>query len=383
MKNLDRRTPADGHAGFITTSDFGRLKLSVHGENRYLSDNIVNTYLHLLGDYYPQKQTWFRILDSFQYKRLQDGNLKILFNNAVTTILFPICENSHWDLGIICHIRRKITYITLDTYPGEEYRNASHEAIKKYLSENHVDWINVKTYRQSNYDCGVFMLYFIQRFLMSPKETLNKFFEGEFKPPGFSVDNFRTGILNSLAEWVGLFVFRKLGRWAETFGTHFAKYPDQTIINVVSIIQRQSPPNGVLYLKTVVPWSKGFSNIKSDFLKAHQKATEEIAKDDRPKTRAQGAGIFEYEIFVLTEKGKFCHHWKIEQSTSMMRSFLRHLKTMFYNMDLENHHNIISDEKTLEEGFKNRAFILKALPSRTDPETIVGKAPQLRRKTRR
>ena len=110
----------------------------------------------------------------------------------------------------------------------------------------------------------------------------------------------------------------------------------------------------MLYLKTVVPWSKGFSNIKSDFLKAHQKANEEIAKDDRPKTRAQGAGIFEYEIFVLTEKGKFCHHWKIERSTSMMRSFLRHLKTMFYNMDLENHHNIISDEKTLEEGFKNQ-----------------------------
>lgn len=201
----EQRTAAQDSPGTAWTMQWGRT--TVHhsdvnclGTGQLLNDNIIWFYIQHLRASKPQLGSQVYFLDTYFYAKLTSGaERKFNYEGvkgwireggpfACQYIVIPICEGCHWYLVIICRPdaltpegptpKPAPQIITLD--PLGMSRKRACQTLLDYLKREaqerkmrtirSPEFIHAKGIpRQSNgYDCGVFMLAYIENFLENP-----------------------------------------------------------------------------------------------------------------------------------------------------------------------------------------------------------------------
>lgn len=176
----------------------------------FINDVIINFYLHIINKTFSKYQTSFYIFNTFFFPILCEGNTNeinipyVLLSNSIVKmkskidiftkqyVIVPIFNAFHWSLVIILH-PGKMKNISSSNYPVIIYLDSyitemkpCVRIIQKYLYhllddrkeppiEEYLEKVRkIKTVMlnvpmQPNcYDCGVFMLHFIEKFLINP-----------------------------------------------------------------------------------------------------------------------------------------------------------------------------------------------------------------------
>lgn len=191
----------------ITKSDMSRLYPNV-----CLNDKIVNFYLKFLEDYFIPSNNKIYITNTYWYplhfKKINNlDQIKSTGNNKFTIfnydiLITPILENHHWTLVIINNLAKMRNVLEYDNYePLEETIEIFYldsldpineksfnivKTIKKILLVEYYKCVDmsknsdsdlqsklklIKSYapklpkQENNIDCGIFMLYFCEKFL--------------------------------------------------------------------------------------------------------------------------------------------------------------------------------------------------------------------------
>ncbi|KAF8751384.1 hypothetical protein HU200_012055 [Digitaria exilis] len=182
----------------------------------YLKSPVINFYLEYLKKSRPRRDLY--MFNTYFYSKLENalstlGNRDSQFSKlrrwcrnvdifTKSYLILPINETMHWSLIIVCmptkgadsgpmmlhldslglHNSQNIFDIVA-SYLGEEWRNLRKDSsydipfsrtIWKRLSRN-IKGEKIEVPRQQNeYDCGIFMLYYIDKFIQQAPERLTK-----------------------------------------------------------------------------------------------------------------------------------------------------------------------------------------------------------------
>ncbi|EGG17821.1 hypothetical protein DFA_08822 [Cavenderia fasciculata] len=199
----------------IIRNDMARLK-----DGEFLNDSIIEFYMRYIKDRYVAKDLKTFFFNSFFFKRLtdkrniQDGYNEVkkwsrnedLFDKDF--IFIPINEHLHWSLVIVCYpgndpekskpdYQPQLLYFdslfkksTHDSYSkkirGYLTHEWKHRKLGKPLKEGSEDVFQEKIFTEDNlpflaphvpnqsnyYDCGVFLLHYIELFCKAPKRGI-------------------------------------------------------------------------------------------------------------------------------------------------------------------------------------------------------------------
>ncbi|KAI3779350.1 hypothetical protein L2E82_09063 [Cichorium intybus] len=202
----------------------------------YLSSTIMNFYIRYLQQMTSSENIFgnFHFFNTYFYNKLQklsykeDSFVKFrkwwkgvnLFEKAY--ILLPVHEKAHWSLGIICFPTKedelgpvvlhldslglhdsKSIFHNIKSFVKEEwnYLQNSEDSLDLPITDKMDDRRVLVPQQRNEYDCGLFVLYYMERFIKeAPKrfkeEDLSMFSKQWFRPQEAS--NLRTKIHNLL-----------------------------------------------------------------------------------------------------------------------------------------------------------------------------------------
>lgn len=172
----------------------------------FINDIVVNFYLNFLSMFYEKSSFTFNIFNTFFYPLISFKSNKGSFPELICSkpkknlnifdynyLVIPIFEGNHWSIIIVTH-PNKMKDISKDNFPWIIYLDSYYEKndkcidiIKRFLYSEYAlhngiysreDYFTkikfIRTFipkvpRQPNtFDCGIFMLTYIEKFLSNP-----------------------------------------------------------------------------------------------------------------------------------------------------------------------------------------------------------------------